>query len=107
MPKDNKSGFMGYKIVFDNMKLPKYGVPAIGSQLFFGNSGIDNMIPYLIEGDHFNTWATYLVRTKVTKKIDSTRFIISERYELPFPLSNRETECYMQVFNNLEVNGTM
>lgn len=107
MPLDNKSGFMGYKIILKNFKVPEYGAPAKDGQLLFGNSGIENMIPYFIEGDLYSNWTVYLTKTKITKRIDSTRFFIREGYEMPFPLSNRETEAYVQIFNNLEVDGTI
>ena len=55
----------------------------------FGNSGVENIIPYLLEVDLIGTWAPYLTYVKKVKQINSTRFLLEEKYDLPFPLSTR------------------
>ena len=43
----------------------------------------------------------------VTKKLEGPRFLVEETYDLPFPLSERVADAYYQIFNNLEVDGTL
>ena len=55
--KDNKRGFMGFHCTFTNFKTLK---PGEKNKMTFGNSGVENIIPYLLEVDLIGTWAPYL-----------------------------------------------
>ena len=55
---------MGFHCSFDNFKTLK--VQDKGSKLTFGNSGVQNIIPYLLEVDLIGTWAPYLSYVKKT-----------------------------------------
>lgn len=75
------------------------------NKMTFGNSGVENIIPYLLEVDLIGTWAPYLNYVKKIKQINATRMLVEEKYDLPFPLSTRQGDMYFQFFNNIEVNN--
>ena len=41
------------------------------------------------------------------RKLNSTRFLVDEKYEMPFPLSERRSDLYLQIFNTIEENGKL
>lgn len=43
----------------------------------------------------------------MTKKLDSTRYLVNEIYAFPFPLSQRHGDMFFQIFNNIEEDGTI
>jgi hypothetical protein len=77
---------MGFHCTFENFKTLKTGEK---NKMTFGNSGVENIIPYLLEVDLIGTWAPYLNYVKKVKNINSTRSLVEEKYDLPFPLSTR------------------
>ena len=77
---------MGFHCTFENFKTLKTGEK---NKMTFGNSGVENIIPYLLEVDLIGTWAPYLNYVKKEKNINSTRSLVEEKYDLPFPLSTR------------------
>tara|TARA_B110000285_G_C15017313_1_gene559720 strand:+ start:434 stop:667 length:234 start_codon:yes stop_codon:yes gene_type:complete len=77
---------MGFHCTFENFKTLKTGEK---DKMTFGNSGVENIIPYLLETDLIGTWAPYLNYVKKVKNINSTRSLVEEKYDLPFPLSTR------------------
>jgi len=77
---------MGFHCSFSNFKTLKAGEK---NKMTFGNSGVENIIPYLLEVDLIGTWAPYLNYVKKIKQINSTRMLVEEKYDLPFPLSTR------------------
>jgi hypothetical protein len=93
---------MGFHCSFKDFKTLKAGEK---SKMIFGNSGVENIIPYLLEVDLIGTWAPYLNYVKKIQMINSSRFLVEEKYDLPFPLSTRQGDMYFQFFNNIEVNG--
>lgn len=64
--KDNKDNFMGFHCQFKKFKTLKYGSKT-KNKLTFGNSGIENFIPYMMEVDLIGTWAPYLKFVKTVK----------------------------------------
>ncbi len=48
---------MGFHCSFKDFKTLKAGEK---SKMTFGNSGVENIIPYLLEVDLIGTWAPYL-----------------------------------------------
>ena len=88
-------GFMGYQFLLENFKLAKFGKNLTDkSKLFFKESGVLNLIPYCLETDLIHTWAPYFKQIKMTKKLNSTRFLVNEIYAFPFPLSQRHGDMY-------------
>jgi len=77
---------MGFHCSFSNFKTLPHGE---NKKMTFGNSGVENIIPYLLEVDLIGTWAPYLNYVKKIKQINSTRMLVEEKYDLPFPLSTR------------------
>ena len=61
---------------------------------YFKNSGIMNLIPYLLELNLMETWMTQIKKTTVRKQVDATRCILHEVWDFPFPLSKREGNMY-------------
>lgn len=52
---DAPKNYIGGHLIFDNFKTCNFGDKKYGS-LFFGNSGIQNVIPYLLEVDLIGNW---------------------------------------------------
>ena len=75
--------------------------------MHYGNSGIENVLPYLLEVDLIANWIPQFKKVTQTYRVDSTRRFLDAQCDMPFPLSVRQSSVYVQAFNNLEVNGTL
>ena len=71
--------------MFKNFKLPLYGTKS-KSALHFGNNGVENIIPVVLESQLASTWAPYMIESKTNKQLSSTRYLNEYKYDLPFPL---------------------
>ena len=96
---DSQKGFLGYHATF-NGKTVKYGSDEAGS-IYFGNSGVENLIPYIMELDQMGSWTPHFRYVKQTKPINMTRMLIESIIDMPFPLSNRQSEMIFYIFNNI------
>ena len=59
MPPDVKPGFMAYNFEMKGFKLSDFG-DNIQDSLFYKDSGIFNIIPYMLEVDKHHTWIPFL-----------------------------------------------
>ena len=50
------------------------------------------------------SWTPHFRYVKQTKPINMTRMLIESIIDMPFPLSNRQSEMIFYIFNNIEVN---
>ena len=90
---DNLPGFLGGHITFKSFKADEYrkdGRKARDSNsLYYGRSGVENLIPFVLETDCIESWAPAFKSVEMTKKLSSTRFLVDGTYDLPFPMSVR------------------
>jgi hypothetical protein len=70
----------------------------------FGNSGVENVIPWIMDLDKMGNWSTHFRYVKQMVNINTVRMLINSIIDMPFPLFNRELEMVFYVFNNIEVN---
>lgn len=103
LPNNVDPGHMGWYFHLDKLKIAEYTdrYPSALSKSgkHFKNSGVMNLIPYLLELNLMNTWCSQIKKTHVRKQLDSTRSIVHEVWDLPFPLSQREGNMYFQYIN--------
>ena len=93
------SRYMGYFNGQYEKKLP--GKPQ------FGNLPVEGVLPLFLEIEHFNMYASPLSTSKLVKKISPTKFLVDETYAFPFPLKTRKCRIYLQVINNVKVDGSI
>ena len=62
---DNKDGYLGYVCIKKDFKLISPG----GKGLFYGQTGVENVIPLFLEADLCSTWAPYLKRMTLNKRL--------------------------------------
>ena len=73
----------------------------------YGQTQLENVLPFILEIDHYNMWCPYLTKCTVERQLGPARFLVEETYDLPFPLSRRKGRMYLQFYNNISVNGTL
>lgn len=92
---------MGFSCCLNEMKLS-----APPNAVNYGKMPLENFIPFILEIDHFNLWAPFLTKCRIEKQLGPARFLVEETYDLPFPLSRRKGRMYLQLYNNIGVDGT-
>ena len=111
--KENLPGHLSWYFQMEKLKLAEYKDGCVGAEnnskqsKYYKNSGIMNLIPYLLELNLMNTWNSQIKKVTVTKQLSSTRSFLHEIWDFPFPLQKREGNMYFQLFNNIKENGKL
>jgi len=102
-------GYMSGRHTFKNIKLHEYTVGGVkdSNSLYYENSGVENLIPYMVQTELVNNWTSGLKSVKINRRIGHSRVLVTQHYAMPYPLNDRYCELTCQLINNLEVNGTL
>ena len=54
----NPSGWLGGEIIVENLKLHPYGIKSDDKNVYYENSGVENLIPYIMETNFISEWTS-------------------------------------------------
>ena len=102
-------GYLGGLVNGNTIKLAPYGtsINERKGAVYYGKSGIQNLIPILLEPDLVKSLIPYVNSLDIMERIGSTRLFADEKFDLIYPFSARRSYMYVQIINSLEVDGTI
>ena len=74
--------------------------------MFFGSSGVDNILPLLLETDLCSEWLPFISGVEILHKYSALSVLAKFKFKLPV-LGERVATVHYQIFDNIETNGAI